>query len=271
MGVQQFKFKANRPKIVGNTNIKPYWKVIEEIIEGSDIVLDILDARMPELSRNQELEDLIKSKGKNLIFILNKSDLVSLKTSKKHQKLLKKQAPCYVISTKNKSSINKLRDHLLNIGKKQEFMKVSVVGYPNTGKSSIINALVRKKKVPISSRAGTTRGKQWISMKKNIRIIDSPGIIPLKQDDEIRYALIGSRNVEKIKNLEVVANEIIKLFENSENLQKHYKITLKSKNPEKITEEIGRRKGFIKKKNEIDITRVAIQIIRDWQSGKLRL
>lgn len=271
MGVQQFKFKANRPKIVGDTNIKPYWKVIEEIIEGSDIVLDILDARMPKLSRNEELEEMIKRKRKNLIFILNKADLVSPKIAQKHQILLKKQASCYIVSSKDKSSINKLRDHLLKLGKRQEFLRIGVLGYPNTGKSSIINALVRKKKAPISSRAGTTRGKQWISMKENIRIIDSPGIIPLKQDDEIRYALIGSRNVEKIKNLEVVANEIIKLFKNSENLEKHYKITISSKNEEDIIEEIGRKKGFIKKGNEIDTTRASIQIIRDWQSGRLRL
>ena len=265
------KFKANRPKVVGNTNIKPYWKVIEEIIDESDVVLEVLDARMVNLSRSEEIESLVKSKNKDLIFILNKADLANIKVIEKYKKLLKKEAYCYVVSSINRNSIRKLRDHLLKLSKNQEFMRIGVLGYPNTGKSSIINALVRRKKAPISSRAGTTHGQQWIKLSNNVRIIDSPGVIPLKQNDELRYALIGSRNPEKIKNLDLVAHEIIKLFKENNNLQKHYKIDIESNNPEQIIEEIGRKKGFIKKGNEIDEVRVTMKIIRDWQSGKLRL
>ena len=89
--VQQFKFKANRPRIVGNTNITPYWKVLENIIEESDIILEILDARMPELSRNEELEKLIKDKRKRVVFILNKSDLVPKKLVKKKENQVSKK------------------------------------------------------------------------------------------------------------------------------------------------------------------------------------
>ena len=249
------KFKANRPRVVGNTNIKPYWKVVEEIINESDIILEVLDARMVNLSRSEEIERLVNDN----------------KVIEKHKKLLKKEALCYVVSSINRSSITKLRDHLLKLSKNQEFMRIGVLGYPNTGKSSIINALVRRKKAKISSRAGTTHGQQWIKLSDNVRIIDSPGVIPLKQNDELRYALIGSRNPEKIKNLDLVAHEIIKLFKNSDNLKKHYKIDIESNNPEQIIGEIGRKKGFIKKGNEIDEIRVAMKIIRDWQSGKLRL
>ena len=271
MGVQQFKFKANRPRIVGDTNIKPYWKVIREIIEESDIILEVLDARMPKLSRNEELEEIIRKSKKDLIFILNKADLTSKNIIIKNKKLLKKQGECFVVSSKDKTSVSKLRGYLLGLGKTKEFMRIGVLGYPNTGKSSLINSLVRRKKAPVSSKAGTTHGQQWISMKENIRIIDSPGIIPLKHTDELRYALIGSRNPEKIKNLDLVAHEIIKLFDNFENIEKLYNIKIEEKSPDKIMEEIGRKKGFIKKGNEIDDSRVSIQIIRDWQKGKLRL
>ena len=99
------KFKANRPKVVGNTNIKPYWKVIEEIIDESDIVLDVLDARMVNLSRSEEIESLVKSKNKDLIFILNKADLANIKVIEKYKKLLRKEAYCYVVSSINRSSI----------------------------------------------------------------------------------------------------------------------------------------------------------------------
>lgn len=271
MGVQKFKFKANRPRIVGNTNITPYWKVLESIIEESDIVLEILDARMPELSRNEELEALIKKKGKRLVFILNKSDLVSDKLVTKRKAILQKRASTYTISVKNKETLIKLRQFIFAEAKDSQFFKIGVVGYPNTGKSSIINALVRRKKAPVSSRAGTTHGQQWIKLKDEIRIIDSPGIIPVKQTDEVRYALIGSRNPERIHNLELVAYKIIEILKETKTLYEHYDIDSNIKDPDEILEAIGRRKGFLKKGNEIDDSRVAITLIRDWQSGRLKL
>jgi ribosome biogenesis GTPase A len=265
------KFKANRPRQRPNTNITPYWKVLENIIEESDIVLEVLDARMPELSRNEELEELIKKKGKRLVFILNKSDLVSEKLLKKREETLKNRASTYVVSSKNKDSLKKLREFIFAQAKDSDFFKVGIVGYPNTGKSSIINSLVRRKKAPVSSRAGTTHGPQWIKMKDEIRIIDSPGIIPVKQTDEVRYALIGSKNPEKIHDLELVAHKIIELLKETDTLQKHYKLDTSSTDPEEILEEIGRKRGYLKKGGSINETRVAITLIRDWQNGKLRL
>jgi ribosome biogenesis GTPase A len=263
-------FKANRPKVIGDTNITPYWKVIENIIKDSDIILEILDARMPNISRNIELEELIEKKEKELIFILNKSDLISPKELRKKFQKLNKIKPTFIISSKQKIGTKRLREYLFKIGKKQDWFKIGIVGYPNTGKSSVINSLVKKNKAVVTSRAGTTHGAQWISLKDNILIIDSPGIIPLKKDDEIRLALIGSKNIEKIKNLELVAREIIKLFENKTKLYSFYKLSSKPKNPEELIEEIGKKRGFIRKGGQIDISRVAIQIIRDWQNGKLR-
>tara|TARA_Y100000310_G_scaffold343535_1_gene451680 strand:+ start:1205 stop:2020 length:816 start_codon:yes stop_codon:yes gene_type:complete len=271
MGVQKFKFKANRPKVVGNTHITPYWKVLEKIIDESDIILEILDARMPELSRNEELENLIKQKGKRLVFILNKSDLITDKLIAKRKAKLKSRASTYAISAKNKETLSKLRQFIFAQARGSEFFRVGVVGYPNTGKSSIINSLVRRRKAPVSSRAGTTHGQQWIKMAENIRVIDSPGIIPLKQTDEVRYALIGSKNPEKIQNLELVAHKIIEILKETNSLHNYYKIDPEITDNDEIIEAIGRKRGFLKKGNEIDDTRVAITLIRDWQSGKLRL
>ena len=264
----QHKFKANRPKVIGDTNITPYWKVIEDIINESDIVLEILDARMPELSRNEEIEKIVKSKNKKLILILSKSDLVPKKLVENKRRKFLKEHPCFSVS---KYNVDKLRNYIFSISKNYESIKIGVVGYPNTGKSSIINALIRRKKAPISSRAGTTHGQQWIKFKENIMIIDSPGVIPLRENDEIRLALIGSRNPEKLKNLDLVAYKIVNLFKYSNNLEKYYKIEFKNKSPEEIFEKIGRKKGYLKKGNEIDEKRIAINLVRDWQSGKLRL
>ena len=270
MAVQKFKFKANRPKIMGNTNITPYWRVLEKIIDASDIVLEVIDARMPELSRNIELENLINKKGKDLVIILNKSDLVSEKELRKKFRKYNKIKPTFIISSTKKIGTKRLREYITKKSLESEHFKIGVVGYPNTGKSSIINSLARRKKAAVTSKAGTTKGQQWISAGK-LDIIDSPGIIPLKQDDEIRLALIGSKNVEKIKNLDLVAHTIINLFEDKTKLNKFYDITIKSDDPDEIINEIGKRKGYVKKGGEVDEKRASIQIIRDWQRGKLKL
>ncbi|MEM3074921.1 MAG: GTPase [Candidatus Pacearchaeota archaeon] len=266
----KYRFKANRPRQKPNTDITPYWKVLEKIIDESDIVLEVLDARMPHLSRNEELENLIKKKGKHLVFILNKSDLTSKENIEIIKKTLKKDSIVFDVNGRSVSSVKKLRNYLRIISRKKQEIKVGVVGYPNTGKSSIINAITRKKKSKISSRAGTTHGQQWIKFG-DIMMIDSPGVIPIREDDEIRLAMIGSKNPEKIKNLEMVASKIIELFKESENLGRYYGIDIKNNNSEEIIESIGRKKGMLKKGNKVDESRVSIMLIRDWQNGKLKL
>ena len=161
------RFKANRPKITWDTNMKPYWNVIKDIIHNSDIILEILDARMPELSRNEEIETLTKESGKQLILILNKADLVSKKQLAINYEKLRDKFPCFIISTKDKIGTKRLREWLIANGKNKERFKIGVLGYPNTGKSSIINSLSLAKKAPVSSKAGTTHGQHWIKSVAN--------------------------------------------------------------------------------------------------------
>jgi len=251
--------------------MKPYWQVIQNIIEDSNIVLEILDARMPELSRSEEIEQMAENSNKKLILILNKADLVSENNLRKRLKMLKKQFPTFVISSTHKLGTKRLREYLIAQSKNSRGFRIGVLGYPNTGKSSVINAITMKRKAKVTSRAGTTHGQQWINANNNLQIIDSPGVIPLKEYDEVRYALIGSRNIDKIKDLELVAHEIIKLFEDKNQIEKLYNIKITTKNPDEIIQQIGIKKGFLKKGGLIDSGRTSIQIIRDWQSGKLRL
>ena len=262
----------NIPIKIGDTNIKPYWQVIEKIIEESDVLLEVIDARMPELSRNFEIEELVKKHNKKLIIILNKADLVSENILRKRLKKFKAQTPSFIVSSNKKIGTKRLRNYLIAMAKKNKKLRIGVLGYPNTGKSSVINALAQRRKAKVTSRAGTTHGEQWVNIRNSISIVDSPGVIPLKENDEVRYALIGSRNVEKIKNTDEVAYTIIELFEDKKPVEKLYNIKLKKNlDSEKIIKEIGMAKNFLKKGGEIDEKRTEIQIIRDWQTGKLRL
>ena len=272
--------------------MESYLDLIARIIKESDLVLEILDARFVELSRNEKVEELIKKIGRPLIFVINKSDLISSDGLKKQIRELKKEGEVVFISSKNKRKRNILlfaikkvfkkhgKREIISINdRKQKYREakakivVGVLGYPNVGKSSVINALAHKKKVKVSKKAGTTHGIHWVKASNEIKLIDSPGVIPLSKDDEVRYGLIGAKDVEKLKNLEIVVNAIINLFikSNKNSFEKFYDIKIISANPEEIVNSISEKKRHLLKGGNPDKHRTCSMIIRDWQHGKLRL
>jgi len=274
--------------------MEPYWDLISRIIRESDLVLEILDARLVELSRNEEVENIIEEIGRPVIFVVNKSDLVSRKSLKEQVKRLRKKGEVVFVSAKRPRDVKillyaikkvfskygkreiverKVGEPKLKTREARGEIVVGVLGYPNVGKSSIINALAHKRKVKVSKKAGTTHGIHWVKATNEIKLIDSPGVIPLIKEDEIRYGLIGARDTESLKNPEIVAHAVIKLFlkVNKKSFEKFYKIELNKKNPEEIIEEIGIKKGHLLKGKRIDEHRTCSMIIRDWQQGRLRL
>ena len=274
--------------------MEPYWDLIARIINGSDLVLEILDARFVELSRNEEVERLVKEIGRPLIFVVNKSDLISRNGLEKQISGLKNYGEVVFISSKNKKSTkillyaikkvfkkygkreileNKIKGRKISYREAKAEIVVGVLGYPNVGKSSVINALAHKKKVKVSKKAGTTHGIHWVKASNEIKLIDSPGVIPLSKDDEVRYGLIGAKDVEKLKNLEIVVNAIINLFikSNKNSFEKFYDIKIISANPEEIVNSISEKKRHLLKGGNPDKHRTCSMIIRDWQQGKLRL
>lgn len=301
-----------------NTNIEPYWDLIKRIITESDIVLEVIDARLVELSRNEEVEKLIEEVGRPVIYVVNKSDLVNKEKLKEQIKPLEDEGKNIVfVSDKNKMSykilLYNIRKLFSECGKremterhvgdpKQRFREakadivVGILGYPNVGKSSIINGLTHKKKMKVSKKAGTTHGIHWIKLDDEMKLIDSPGVIPLKNDtrkrvfpvspnskehqkfvdDEIRYGLIGAKDSARLKNPEVVANAVIKLFmkDNPRAFEKHFDISIDEGEENdfySIIDKIGNRRRYLLKGNRIDENRVCQDIIRDWQQGSLRL
>jgi ribosome biogenesis GTPase A len=275
-----------------NTNILPYWDLIKRIVEESDVVLEILDARLVELSRNEEVEGIIREVGRPFIFVVNKSDLVKKDNLKKQIKELRNKGNVVFVSTKKKESFRILIGAIKKIfrehGKRKKFddkpsyreakadIVVGVLGYPNVGKSSIINLLSHRKKAKVSKKSGTTHGIHWIRATEEIKLIDSPGVFPLSRksaDDEIRYGLIGAKDTERLKNPGLVADAVIKLFQkfNRKAFNSFYGVEIESKSSEEVIEDIGRRKGFLFKAGIVDENRAIDIIVRDWQTGRLRL
>ena len=245
-----------------------HWPSAMRAIKDADLILFILDARMPELSRNKDLEEKLRNSKKEFLIVFNKIDLISSHTLAD----LKKQNPRAFFTTDKTKDVNKLRIALLIKSKKsQHKLEIGIVGYPNVGKSAITNALSRSAKTKVSSKAGTTTGNQWAS-SSSFKIIDSPGVIPF-EDDEIKLGILGAKNPEKLRNPETVATEIIKLIQNHnpKKLENFYRFKIKDKDEYEILLQIGQAKKLLKKGGLVEETRTALMIIKDWQTGKLRI
>jgi ribosome biogenesis GTPase A len=248
-----------------------YPQLLEKVINISDIVLEVLDARFAREMQNKKISKLVKNRGKKIIFVLNKSDL----TRKRELGL----NPKVFVSCKNRKGITELRDKIkveaAKVLKEGEHKRVNVgvIGQPNSGKSSLINLLIGKASARTGSDAGFTKGIQKLRLSENIHLLDSPGVIPfsdysMTSGKKIAMQVkVGGKSYSQVKNPEMALNEIMK--DNKKAFEKFYKI--KVSDEEELVEKIGKKKGFLLKGGEIDSDRTARIILKDWQIGNIKL
>ncbi|MBI5148685.1 50S ribosome-binding GTPase [Candidatus Pacearchaeota archaeon] len=248
--------------------------IVKEVIAMSDIVLEVIDARFPEETRNIQYEELVKQSNKKLIFVVNKSDLAEAKELEEKLDLLEIR-PRVVVSCAKRKSIHKVRDIIKIEAKrmKKDKVYIGVIGYPNTGKSSVINLLAGKPATKISSEAGFTKGMQKIRLSEGLYLIDTPGVIPEKEDAIrksylMKHAKINVKTYTKIKDPEMVVAELMKNYPNV--FEKFYKIDAKG-DSELLIEQLGKRRNFLIKGGGIDADKTARIIIKDWQAGKIKI
>jgi len=253
----------------------PTKKIINKIIEDCDVVLLVLDARNPEGTRNRKLEKKIREKNKKIIYVLNKADLVPLEILKRYKEKIKSENPentVVFVSAKYRKGTKILRDtikrylHSRNIREG----KVGILGYPNVGKSSLINSLTGRRSAVSGLIAGLTKGEQWVKLTKNIKLLDTPGIIEPKEEDEL--VILGAIRYEKIKDPVIPALKILRSIHaiNRDAIKKLYKVDVGDAPIEEDTlREIGRRLKYLEKGGDVDITRTARTIIKDYLEGKL--
>lgn len=255
-------------------------ELAEKIVQMSDIVLEVLDARFIKETRNPELEEQIKKQKKKIIYVMNKSDLIDLRKVKNDEEITNLSPKVFVscITRKGGKELRnkiKITSYTITNPMDRALNKVTVgiIGFPNTGKSSVINFLVGKPAAGIGADAGFTKGIQKVNLTSNIVLIDSPGVIPNKQysssslDAFSKHAKVGARSYSQVSNPEVVVSNLVKEF--PEVFDKFYGIDTKG-DAEILVEELGRKRGFLKKGNEVDEDKTARFILKEWQEGKIR-
>jgi len=254
---------------MSKTRQKKYWYVVDNILRTTDIIIEVLDSRFPNQTKNTILAFKIKQYGRKHIILLNKSDLVPKKYLYKHYNELKEIALTIPFSCKERRGKLKLKKLILTLMKKRP-LNVGVVGYPNVGKSSVINYLKGRKSAKTSTTAGFTKGQQWIRMSKDILLIDTPGVIPFKENNRVKLILKSA--ITNVKDPESTAADILELLAQSHktDLEKFYKVKV-SKSGYLTLERIAESKKLLKKGGILDLQRAGLLIIQDWQKNRIKI
>ncbi len=266
--------------------------MITENLKIIDLVIEILDARIPISSKNPDISRL--AGGKQKIVILNKVDLVDGKDLKKWEDyFLKNRISDYFIalSVEKGTNFNELRkitdkiyddklEKMKRKGLRKTEVRAMIVGIPNVGKSKFINKFVNKNKARVGNTPGFTRGKQWIKIDNKLELLDTPGVLwPKFEDEETAYNLAITGSIkDNVLSLEEVASEFLsklKKLGKIEELEKAYNLEsyigkeeIYSLENYKIFEILERRLGILKNE-EHNYEIVAGRILRDYRMGKI--
>ncbi len=253
---------------------KKYPKILSEVLDKADVIVEVLDARFVSETRSLDLEKTIKQRGKKLILVLNKIDLISKDVLNK----IKELGNFVFVSAKKGKGGSDLRKRVLKVckGIDKDKIFVGVVGYPNTGKSSIINLMVKRKVAGTGGKAGFTKGVQKIKLSGNVFLIDSPGVIPSDEYSSsktgnkglIKHAQIGARSYDKVWDPDMIVAELMKYYPDV--IEKFYGI-MANGDSEVLIEKLGRRMNFLQKGGEVDEDRTARLILKDWQVGEMKI
>ncbi len=243
--------------------------IAKKVLKDSNVILEVVDARIPFETRNKVVEDIAKEKNKKLIVVLNKADLVPQEFLKRVKNEIEKEYPVVVVSAKDNKGIKQLMDILKRFAKEKKMIKVGILGYPNVGKSSIINALKKKKVTTTSPKPGMTRGEMLIKLDDSIFLIDTPGIITLELPEDL--AQKGSWIPDKLEDpVDVAVNFLKKLIEKAPwAIEKTYKVKPEA-DPVATLEKIGEKLNYKVSGGDIDYERVAKKLLWDWLKGNLK-
>jgi len=243
--------------------------IAKKVLSDANVVFEVVDARIPQETRNKVIEDLAKERNKELYIIVNKIDLVPEEFLKEVKETLSRDYPVILFSAHTKRGLKELNKIIKDLSKKNKIIKIGVLGYPNVGKSSLINTLKRKKVATTSPKPGMTRGEKLVKLDKNVYLIDTPGIITLEFQEDL--ALKGSYLPEKLEYpVETALKLLDKILEkNPKAFQELYKIE-PAEDSYKTLIKLGEKLNYRISGGEVDLDRTAKKLLWDWIKGNLK-
>ena len=255
---------------------------MQEDIKLIDLVIELVDARIPLSSRNPDIDELGKNKYR--LILMNKADLADTKRTKEWAEYFKGKG-FYVVSldARTKNSMKSITDVVMEAckekierdrkrGIKNRPVRAMVVGIPNVGKSTFINSYAGKACAKTGNKPGVTKGKQWIRLNKNVELLDTPGILWPKFEDQtvgLKLALIGSIK-DEILNVDELAIELIRILIDRYPgiLNSRYEVD-ESADVTDIIYGVAANRNCVQKGGEPDYSKAAALILDDFRSGKL--
>lgn len=257
-------------------------RMMQENIKLIDIVIELVDARIPLSSRNPDIDQMAQNKAR--LILLNKVDLADSRYTKQWQSYFEEKG--FFVATVNSqrgTEVKAIQGIIMEAckekierdrkrGIKNRPIRAMIAGIPNVGKSTFINSLVGKACTKTGNKPGVTKGKQWIKLNKNIELLDTPGILWPKFEDEtvgLHLALIGSVNDEILISEELAISLIDILKEHYKGvLEKRYEVEEAHTSLELLSE-IAEHRKCLKKGGELDLSKAADILLDEYRSGRL--
>lgn len=257
-------------------------RMMQENIKLIDLVIELVDARAPLSSKNPDIDELGKNKFR--LILLNKADLASEKGNAMWTKYFEEKGYFVVkINSRSGAGMKQISATIMEACKEKierdrkrgilnRPIRAMVVGIPNVGKSTFINSFAGRAAAKTGNKPGVTKGAQWIRLNKQVELLDTPGILWPKFEDQavgIKLAILGSVN-DEILNIDELSVELIKLLNEyfPEVISERYQIG-KHEEPVKVLEEIARVRSCLLKGNELDISKASSILMEDFRSGRL--
>ena len=248
-----------------------------------DVVVELLDSRIPYSSKNPDIDTLMA--GKPRVVLLNKSDISDRAKLNKWINYYKEQGiKAIPIDAMKGTGVNRIVDECKNAvkdkmdslkekGRKERAIRIMIVGVPNVGKSSLINKLTGRRSTQTGDRPGVTKGKQWVKLRGNLELLDTPGILWHKfEDQDVALNLAFTRAIkDEILDVETLALRLIEklMVIEPEKLAARYKLDELGESGIETMDMIAQKRGFITGRKEIDYTRTATTVLNEFRTGKL--
>lgn len=264
-------------------HMKKTKELVQKNLKLVDVVVELLDARIPFSSRNPDIDRFVGDKPR--VVVLNKADISDPNKLNQWVDYYKKRGiKAIPVDTLKGKGVNKIIEEcknetkekmeaLVKKGRIERPIRIMIVGIPNVGKSSLINKLTGRKSTQTGDKPGVTKGKQWVKLKGNLELLDTPGILwPKFEDEEVALKLAFCRAIkDEVLDVDTLGLRLIaKLMEiEPEKLKERYKLNELGEEPIDTMDMIGIKRGLILKKNELDYTRIATTVLNEFRDGKM--